>query len=111
MHAIVDGCAAHDPQFRATVTRGLDRAPMQTAPDHAIVQTLRQHAEAIVGQPVPLVGAAYWTDAASLTEAGIPAVLFGPTGDGAHAVEEWVDLTSCEHCATIYTRVAQTFCA
>nr|WP_290669200.1 M20/M25/M40 family metallo-hydrolase [Ardenticatena sp.] len=35
-------------------------------------------------------GMAYWTDAALLREAGIPTVLYGPAGHGAHADDEWV---------------------
>ena len=38
-------------------------------------------------------------DAALIQAAGIPAVVFGPGGEGAHAVEEWVDLGSVEACA------------
>jgi len=36
------------------------------------------------------VGMAYWTDAALLREAGIPTLLYGPVGHGAHADDEWV---------------------
>ncbi len=36
----------------------------------------------------------FLTDAALLAEAGIPAVLFGVDGAGAHAASEWVDLDS-----------------
>jgi acetylornithine deacetylase len=56
-------------------------------------------------------GAPFWTDAALFTEAGIPAVLFGPTGDGAHAAVEWVDLASLERCRDLYVAVASDFCA
>jgi acetylornithine deacetylase len=111
LQAVLDGCAAHDPQFKAVLTRGLDRTPMNTDPAHPIVQMILKHAEPIVGRAPGLVGAPYWTDAASLTAAGIPSVLFGPHGDGAHAVEEWVDLNSVEHCARIYEQVAREFCA
>lgn len=38
----------------------------------------------------PEAGMAYWTDAALLREAGIPTVLYGPAGHGAHADDEWV---------------------
>ena len=34
------------------------------------------------------------TDSALAGEAGIPSVLFGPIGHGAHAVDEWVSLKS-----------------
>ena len=40
----------------------------------------------------------FWTDAAVLGNAGIPAVLFGPGGAGLHSPEEYVlvhDLLAC----------------
>jgi acetylornithine deacetylase/succinyl-diaminopimelate desuccinylase-like protein len=41
-----------------------------------------------------LTGLSFWTDAALAGKAGIPSVLFGPIGHGAHAVDEWVSLNS-----------------
>jgi len=40
------------------------------------------------------VGFPFWADSALAGEAGIPSVLFGPIGHGAHAVDEWVSLQS-----------------
>ena len=56
-------------------------------------------------------GVAFWTDAALLAAAGIPTVVFGPGGAGAHAVEEWVDVADLERCAEIYLAVAAELCA
>ncbi|HUV78700.1 MAG TPA: M20/M25/M40 family metallo-hydrolase [Desulfobacterales bacterium] len=41
-----------------------------------------------------LVGLSFWSDSALCGQAGIPSVLFGPIGHGAHAVDEWVSLKS-----------------
>ena len=41
-------------------------------------------------------GASYWADAAFIAAAGIPTVLFGPGGEGAHAAEEWVSIADTE---------------
>jgi acetylornithine deacetylase len=101
---------AADPTLRAIMRRGVDRGPMSTDPDAPLPLLIRRHAAAITGGDVPVVGVPYWTDAASLAEAGIPAVLFGPHGDGAHALEEWVDLASVAQCREIYLRVAEEFC-
>ena len=43
--------------------------------------------------------------------AGIPTVLFGPRGEGAHADVEWVDVASLEQCVEIYVAVAADICA
>ena len=45
-------------------------------------------------------------DSAILDQAGIPTVVFGPGGEGAHAVVEWVDLASVERCAEVLVAVA-----
>jgi acetylornithine deacetylase len=45
-----------------------------------------------------------------IAAAGIPTVLFGPVGEGAHAAVEWVDIDSLEHCRHTYVAVAQAVC-
>jgi acetylornithine deacetylase len=109
--AILARCAAADPRLRAALRPGLSRPPMQTAADAPLPAILRRHAAAVSGQEVVVAGVPYWTDAASLAAAGIPSVLFGPRGAGAHALEEWVDLESVAQCAAIYGRVIAEFCA
>ena len=37
-------------------------------------------------------GVSYWADSAFIAAAGIPTVLLGPAGEGAHAAEEWVSI-------------------
>ena len=58
-----------------------------------------------------VIGWAAWMDSAILDQAGIPTVVFGPGGEGAHAVVEWVDLASVERCAEVLVAAAQEFCA
>ena len=43
-------------------------------------------------------GMSYWADSALASQAGIPSILFGPAGHGAHAVDEWVSLASLVNC-------------
>jgi acetylornithine deacetylase len=92
---------------RATFARG----PFEVAADEPIVAAVRRHAGETLGSEPETVGVPFWTDAAVLADAGIPTVLFGPAGEGAHAVVEWVDLESAERCAEIYLAVAREFCA
>lgn len=107
---IVRRLAAADPQFRAVVRRGVDRAPMEGREDDPVPTLIKRHAAELAGREVRVVGVPYWTDAASLAQAGIPTVLFGPSGAGAHAVEEWVDLDSVRQCVAIYQRVIEEYC-
>jgi acetylornithine deacetylase len=55
-------------------------------------------------------GISFWTDAALLATAGIPTLLYGPTGAGAHADEEWVELESLERCSLVYLAAARAIC-
>lgn len=110
MQAILTGIGRGDPQFKARVRRGIDRLPMETPMDDPIVSILREAAINVNGAPPEITGVPYWTDAATLWQAGIPSVLYGPSGEGAHAVVEWVDLQSVETCAQVYLEAARQFC-
>ncbi len=103
--------AATDPAFQATVQTGLVREPFEVSEDEPIVQALWHHASAALGQEPRSVGASYWMDSALLAAAGIPTVVFGPGGAGAHAVVEWSDLAQVEQCAAILAAVAADLCA
>ena len=107
---IVGDLAQTDPEFKARVNQILARAPMETPEDSPLPKLIRKVATEVTGLETELTGMAGWTDAASLAEAGIPSVLFGPRGDGAHAVEEWVDLVSVQQCVEIYSQVIAEFC-
>jgi acetylornithine deacetylase len=50
-------------------------------------------------------------DAALLAAAGIPTVVFGPGGAGAHAVVEWADLEQVQQCSDVLLATIQNFCA
>ena len=111
LESILQQLRAADPAFKATVRRGLDREPMDTPADSPIAQLILKCAKSVTSQSPQIVGAPFWTDAASLSQVGIPAVLFGPSGAGAHAIEEWVDERSVRQCAEIYLAVAEAFCS
>lgn len=108
---IVQELRRSDPSFEALVHRGIDRSPLETPEAADIVQALQTASAGILKHPLPIAGVQFWTDAAILAAAGIPSVLFGPSGSGAHAVEEWVDLASVQTCAEIYLATAMKFCA
>lgn len=65
------------------------RPPYKTPADAAIIARLQAAAPAS-----KLAGLSFWADSAIMGLAGIPSVLFGPAGHGAHAVDEWVSLKS-----------------
>jgi acetylornithine deacetylase len=60
------------------------------------------HAVARAAGTTSLAGVPYWTDGALFGAAGVPTVIFGPRGGGAHAAEEWVEVDSLVRCAGVY---------
>ena len=48
---------------------------------------------------------------ASSAAAGIPTVMYGPSGEGAHALEEWVSLSDTVAVARALVDVARRVCA
>jgi acetylornithine deacetylase len=78
--------------------------PFEVPADAAIAQLVLRHAG------TELVGVSFWADSSLLAGAGIPTVLYGPAGGGAHAVEEWVDVASVERVCDVLTATAREFC-
>jgi len=72
---------------QATHRTLLVREPFAVDPQDPIVLAVAEAA----GGP-KLAGAPYWADAAFIAAAGIPTVMYGASGTGAHAVEEWVSV-------------------
>jgi acetylornithine deacetylase len=100
-----------DPRVETRLRMGLVREPFEVDPSADIVGTLRAAAARTLGAEPEIVGHAAWMDAAFLAAAGIPTVVFGPTGEGAHAIEEHVELDSVEQVAEIVVETARRFCA
>ena len=107
---IIEDLRRADPSFNAVVHRGIDRSPLETRADAEIVQAIQAASVKVLNHPSQIAGVPFWTDAAVLSAAGVPSVLFGPSGMGAHAVEEWVDLASVRTCAEVYLATAMNFC-
>jgi acetylornithine deacetylase len=74
------------------------------------VQAVRGAATTVLGAAPKTFGAAWWMDSAILGASGIPTVIFGPTGEGAHAAVEWVDLDSVERCTAVLVETITSFC-
>jgi len=108
---LTEQAAAADPDFHAEVRTTLVRPPFEIGTEAEIVRVVSGHAERLLGKAPRMVGWAAWMDSAILDQAGIPTVVFGPGGEGAHAVVEWVDLASVERCAEVLVAAAQEFCA
>jgi acetylornithine deacetylase len=88
---------AGDAELRVLVARD----PFEIDRGHELVGTVLAAASetGVVGMP-------FWTDAGLIAAAGIPTVLYGPCGTGAHAAVEWVEIASLERCREVYLQAA-----
>jgi acetylornithine deacetylase len=111
IRAITEVLAAEDPTFRATVRPMLTRGSFEVKRDAAIVGAVLTAATNVLGAKPDVIGEPYWMDAALLSDVGIDTVVIGPTGAGAHALEEWVELDSVVKLTEILAAATQEFCA
>ncbi len=107
---ILEAVAARDPAFRWRLEMGLERPPFEVSPDEPVVAALTAASQARLGRPPTWRGEPFWTDCAILAGAGIPCLMFGADGAGAHSAEEWADEASVDALADILTQTAITFC-
>jgi acetylornithine deacetylase len=110
LHELLALAREADPRLTTQLRMGLVREPFQVDPSAGIVATLRAAAVQTLGTEPEIVGHKAWMDAAFIAAAGIPTVVFGPTGEGAHAVEEHVELDSVEQVAEVVIETARRFC-
>ncbi len=110
LREILDRLMETVPNFRYTLSITLERHPFETDPESDIARCLRTAAADVLGHEPPLRAEPFWTDASLMDQAGIPTVLFGATGAGAHSATEWVDIASIETLTEILTRTIRTWC-
>jgi acetylornithine deacetylase len=111
LDVLLHRCRASDPALVAEHRTLLVRDPFEVAPEADIVATVREAAAEAIGTAPGVGGASYWADAAFIAAAGIPTVMFGPVGEGAHAAQEWVGLSSTQTVARALVAVAARVCA
>ncbi len=103
---LLEKCRSTDPDLVVERRTLLSREPFEVDENAEIVS--------IVGNALGALevgGASYWADSGFIAAAGIPTVLLGPSGEGAHAVEEWVSLTDTAAVARALLETAEVFCA
>jgi acetylornithine deacetylase len=110
VEALVAACRAGDRDLSAGHRTLLVRDPFEIDAGAEIVGLVRSAGADALGSEPAVGGASYWADAAFIAAAGIPAVMFGPGGDGAHAAEEWVSLADTEAVARVLVGVAERMC-
>jgi acetylornithine deacetylase len=109
--ALLDRCRGADPELDVEQRTLLVREPFELDQDAELVHLVRSAAAEVMSAAPRVAGASYWADSAFIASAGIPTVLFGPGGEGAHAIEEWVSLSDTDVVACTLTAVAARLCA
>jgi acetylornithine deacetylase len=99
-----------DAHFRAQSGVTYAAPALETPREAAIAQMLLESARAVLGERARFGAASFWTDAALLTGAGMPSVLFGPGGDGLHSSVEYVNLEDVALVAEVLVKCARAFC-
>ena len=110
VEALIAAARAEDPELDASVRLMLERPPSQLGADSFVTEAVEKAATEVLRREPEVIGVAYWMDMALSNAVGIPTVAFGPSGEGAHADVEWVDLASLEACVQVYLRTAELIC-
>jgi acetylornithine deacetylase len=108
---LLDARRAADPDLQVSQRTLLVRDPFEVPRDADVVTAVRDAATGVLPHRPPIGGASYWADSAYIAAAGIPTVLFGPGGAGAHAADEWVSIADTEAVARTLIAAAQAICA
>jgi acetylornithine deacetylase len=113
---IVTRLRAADPDFKAGFREMFARSPYELSASHGLPVAIQRAisslptSPALPAPPARVIGMSFWTDAAILGGAGIPSILYGPTGAGLHSLEEWVDVQSMLVCRDTLVALARDWC-
>jgi acetylornithine deacetylase len=86
-----------------------ERNPWQ-AQKGPLLDTLLEEVQTITGKQPLIYSVGGWDDGAISSAAGIPTVVFGPSGNDWHGPNEYVDLASLHKCAQAMALAAARFC-
>jgi acetylornithine deacetylase len=108
---LIERAATADRKAVFTIATTLVRSPFEVSGEEEIVRVLADEVARTTGREPRIYGETPWFDSALIAAAGIPTVIFGPGGGGAHAAVEWSNLSEVRRCADILSAVARRFCS
>src|SRR5690348_1365790 len=114
MLAAIEKSAARDAegnaQFSATLRSGLGARPAyEISEDSPMVERAAAAIRRACGE-CEFAGMSAWTDTALLATAGIPGIVFGPSGRGLHGDTEYVEIESVYKCAAALREIIVELC-
>ena len=110
MESLLRRVAEANPKFRGSYEITFYRDPMDVPEGEEICRTLRDCGKELLGFTPAFIGGGGWLDTQIIWGKGIPAVAFGPSGEGAHSAVEWVDLKSVLDAAKVQELAIRRFC-
>lgn len=110
LRALLADLEKRNSQFRATLRSDLGSRPAYEISENSPFVTHTVSAIRRVHASCNFAGMSAWTDTALLASAGIPGVVFGPSGRGLHGADEYVEIESVYKCADALREVILEFC-
>jgi len=100
--AILDKARASDPTIDYTLEVGTNNPPLLPSGDESLLDAIKQVLKGH-GLPTMVLGAPFGTHACHYSNAGLPAVVFGPGEiDQAHTKDEYISLDQLALGVTVY---------
>jgi len=110
MEKLLKDIAEKDPKFKASYEITFYRGSMDVPETADICQTILACSKEAIKLTPAFTGGSGWLDTQIIWGKGIPAVAYGPAGEGAHAAVEWVDLDTVMDAARVQELVLRRFC-
>ena len=108
VRGILDRLRRADSDFTGDASLVFSRAAYELEASHPLPEMLGRAAQSAGCRP-RRVGMSFWSDAAILSAAGVPTVLFGPGGAGLHSPEEYVRIEDVRVCRDALVALARAF--
>jgi len=110
LRGLLEAIAGRVADFRFELTRLVARAAFEADPEWPIVRLAAAESDRVLGHPPLTRGEPFWTDAGLIHEAGIPCLVLGVAGGGAHADAEWAEEASVLRLTDILAGTIARFC-
>ncbi|KAL1855009.1 hypothetical protein Plec18170_004421 [Paecilomyces lecythidis] len=109
--SILKAISLENPRFQFAEPRVILSRPIQKlASDHPFTKEVLACASKVLGMRPEIRSIPFWCDAALLTEAGVPSIVYGPAGEGLHSKEEWVEVESIQKVEQVFAELIKEFC-
>ncbi|MFX0092846.1 MAG: ArgE/DapE family deacylase [Candidatus Hodarchaeota archaeon] len=110
IESLIERISSEDKQFKASFDVFFYRPALEVSKEQSVVHALNKACQRILKREPEFTGTSGWMDSALLAKAGIPTVIFGPSGEGAHASVEYVNFESVITTTQILIETIMDFC-